>query len=35
MNTLPEDIQTKIYLNKHALEFHTTLEKNETCKELY
>ena len=27
MNTLPEDIQNKIYLDKHTLEFHTTLEK--------
>ena len=27
MNTLPEVIQNKIYLDKHSLEFHTTLEK--------
>ena len=27
MDTLPEDIQSKIYLDKHTLEFHTTLEK--------
>ena len=27
MDMLPEDIQSKIYLNKHTLEFHTTLEK--------
>ena len=28
MNTLPEDIHNEIYLDKHVLEFHTTLEKN-------